>query len=430
MRAWFFGGGTRTALLGAVLWAWAVGCTETNPDYVPPPDAGSDASSDSAAVAPADGGEDGVIDGGTEEAPFRCSGPTSCSSTPDRPVCDPESRQCVECVASGDCNSAARPICNPATQACDRCVADMECEARQGSKNPGICLETGTCPTAAEVIVVNNVNGCATSTGPPGSSTAPLCLAQTGIAQLVLPDEPRRIVAMRGSLGAWTLGTAVSGTVLVVGQESAKLSAAGVPYAIQISAGKVVLRDLEVNPASATTGIRVDGGADVTLLRVRVIGGTGAKEGISTSSGALRVNRCLIQNNAGGGLTTSGTLFDITNSIFAGNGLIAVKLGSVPAGAPRFLHNTVVSNVIGVSCEGPHSVRSSILYNNSGGAASGCMLVGCVTDDPKLDASFHLTTESATCIDKADPNESLPDDYDGDPRTSGGAPDVGADELR
>ncbi len=273
----------------------------------------------------------------------------------------------------------------------------------------------GRCASDAETIYVERSGTCAMTVSPTGGTSAmPYCLAQTGV-DAVTPT--RRVVVLRGPLTSMTVTN--SGPVItVVGQMAAALEPGAAGPGVQLNSGDLYLRGVAIR--------------------------RGSFEGVvAEAAGTLRMNRCVVEGNAKGGILLKSAGFDITNTVVAGNGPGDDPTGQFQWGgvliqvpgagrAARFANNTVVgNNVLGLSCNGKVDTPGLIAYGTPSPGrdiAPACMAPVCCTGDPLLTPTYRLMSGSP-CIDKVPANMSAPDDIDGEARPKGAASDCGADEL-
>jgi hypothetical protein len=207
--------------------------------------------------------------------------------------------------------------------------------------------------------------------------------------------------------------------------EAAEIAAGSNGTALALVSDNSVVRDIRVagGSGSAAKGVVVRGvGAKVTLRRVTVALGAGL--GISADAGAvLTMDRCVVQNNSGGGVTVNGATYNIQNSVIADNAIGVQFLAPVAAGSV-FAFNTI-KETFAVNCGSGdvHTVKDSIVS----GMKVGCTVTNSVTTAPMFSETkpFHLTAHLAC---PAAPATFPAYDIDGDPRV---APtiDCGADQY-
>ncbi len=328
------------------------------------------------------------------------------------PICLPGG-SCVQCGVSTDCKADSSPICED--NECVGCTRDAECKERDGDK-PGICLfpRDGRCARDDETIYVQNATPCSMNGGE-GRFAMPFCEPQAALGAVA---ANRRMIRLRGPQPLSELEIEASGAqITIVGQEGATITSPS-EIGVQIGSGNLHIRGLKVT--GNQTGIVVDGGSTVQL------------------------NRVIVELNREGGLRiANGATFDITNSVFAKNGLGSVgptRFGGVFLGTPgggrngRFRANTVVdNNEAGVVCNSTNqSLIGVLLFNNLGLNSFNCMEPsGREGVDPRFSTTraYHLT-EGAPCQDAMSSSDMPADDIDGEARPPNGTrSDCGADEY-
>jgi hypothetical protein len=191
-------------------------------------------------------------------------------------------------------------------------------------------------------------------------------------------------------------------------------------------------------------------GCNVTATR-STFSGNGLTSGgaVELSGSPATFDRCLIVQN-GNGLVLDDGLFTVTNNIIARNGnggsIAGLFIYSNDPVGHRIEFNTIVDNTNGVNAFGincalttPIDLTNNIIARNKKQTNGPCTHPGSIIVDSDIstlkfkspDASpydYHLTAGS-TAIDTAIGASSLKADLDGDPRPSGAARDVGADEY-
>jgi hypothetical protein len=479
-------------LLGS-LSSWFLGCTERTPNYcddsrhITCPE-GQVCSSDHACVisdaagdaARTDGGDapaadapagdapldrpgDGPRDGGDAgdgtEARKGCVDSLGCTADPGKPACNVDAGVCVGCVQSTDCTNPQAPVCDTSVNRCVQCTTSRDCtnptpfcdaqacracrvDAECAGIGPEVCMAhiDGHCATDDETVYVQNITGSCSGPNPDAGSALPFCMSQDGIdatagKPIAPPDAStdadagddagdagpdalhatKTLVVMRGPfLTEWSFGV-IGRTITVVGQSGAAILAGG-RVGIHVSAGTVYVRGLRVSQAATTPAVVADGGE-------------------------LHLDRCIVDNNAAGGLLIAGAAYDITNTVIANNkqntitancggwGGVCIK-GVAQGQLGRFLNNTVAKNeLVGVACDGPYPLLGSIVTGNASDTAVCSLATCCGTGDPGLDLQTYHLSAGSPCIDKLDPAMSTAYDLDGHVRPFGTMSDCGASEF-
>jgi hypothetical protein len=199
---------------------------------------------------------------------------------------------------------------------------------------------------------------------------------------------------------------------------------------------------------------------DVTVRGVGV-GGTGATTGVTCVGGYCTFERTRVVGSRGAGLVAANSNFEIYSSSFLGNGsddaTLATNGGVVlltPSTTKIFQNNTVAGNraagnaVAGVRCGAPITLKSSIVWSNTGTAIDATCSAeysdietpsevlagtGNIRVDPRLTSvtpgamDEHLD-EGSPCVDAGDPAGGPALDIDNQARPSGVRVDMGADE--
>ncbi|HEU0029689.1 MAG TPA: right-handed parallel beta-helix repeat-containing protein [Kofleriaceae bacterium] len=408
-----------------------------------------------------------------------CYGPTfapgtPCSATGDCPgdlVCDTSQSPptCVEslpdggiepaCTDDSDCFDDA-PICDLATRQCRGCVADSECASDICHELDGTCVDESLAVYAAP----DGASDACTRTAP--------CSLDVALNQL---STLRPALKLAAGVYARELQLDGTGERIVSGpsRDPAEVTLT-VPFgrAIEIAVlGDAIVEGLTI-AESPDAGV-VDRGGSVTLSRLAIErnGGIGIDHrqgqlfvsdctitgndgvGIVSNGGGIDIERTLVDTNAGGGIDLANGGGTVTNTVIRGNGLANSNVGGLRIGGGAVIELvTIVRNTgglfSGVNCQLPASIASSIVADN-GGAAQMSPLCSAryslffpsgptdmdptnLIGEPRFDnpeTGFHLVADSPG-VDAADPASAVRDDFDGDDRPAGAAPDIGADELR
>src|SRR6185295_13032400 len=202
---------------------------------------------------------------------------------------------------------------------------------------------------------------------------------------------------------------------------------------------------------------------DVTVDQAEFRGNAGIA--LDVQSNALVVRRSLFTENFLGAIRTRSARFDIANNFVFYNGTEkpggdfgGIQIGIAAPGTggsitDRLEHNTVIHNYAefpvtfagGIYCQGTVEVKNNLICDNTVGdnmqtgaqVAGPCSFSGstvtaqCPYGDlvsavPPYD--FHIANPSSGLVDGAAPGE-VSDDFDGESRPNGDAPDMGADEY-
>lgn len=149
---------------------------------------------------------------------------------------------------------------------------------------------------------------------------------------------------------------------------------------------------------------------------------------VSASSGGASLENNIFEQNAGKVFEQSGAgelpVF-IQHNTFTDNGVGAINLGPSAQGE---IANNIFTGQTGYSIQSlggsSVNVHHNLFWQNGQNPILGS---GAVQADPKFTVTYHLNPGSPA-IDAGAPSL-LTVDYDGDPRSMGSAPDIGADEV-
>jgi hypothetical protein len=414
-----------------------------------------------------------ICDPGSHDCRECNADPECAARDADLPVCFEAAGTCVVCDQD---NTALcvnpNPVCDLGLNDCRPCEAHVECPDLLAGVFGGVCDldQGGVCLTESDVLFVD----IDTSTAP-GDGSAADPFAQIHEARAAVTSSRFVILVKAGTYErfeiqnrkAWVIGNE-PGVIIRssnVGEPVVKVLANSVTDVTWLKLENVTIQSaVSGAPGLACTG-QATAHPDFFLLQTTVTNNAGgglsasncsvsidrsnfssnAGGGLSASNCSVSIDRSNFSSNAGGGLSLSTCDFSVTNSIFNQNGGTQAGYGAVSIMAPgnpsRFAFNTLVGNLTtggnpaGVRCIDPVTLTSSLLFNNLNGNSVGCTLDHSwqgmpPTDNPNLDGSYHLTAASACCIDLGIAVTGVDHDTDGDPRSLGLAPDIGADERQ
>jgi hypothetical protein len=386
---------------------------------------------------------------------------------------------CVECTQNSECPATA-PICDPGAHECRVCAGHGECGSSVCDFDTGVCVP----PERTVYVATDGADG-----GGCGTLEAPCRTFAIAGGKLTAPRNRLRLLP---GMYSEALALPSSGTEWLVIAEGATLDGASLPVdatqIVTVGSGAGVVLDGAVVQNSPRDGIRCERGT-LTLVRatIRNNGDYGVNAAacevhiaqslfsFNTDFGVLSyatdqsnpvdaklyVDRTRFDGNQGGGISFSG-LLDVRNSVFVRTGVdynSAIRASESIAGTV-IAFNTFVSNVAGfvsiVVCGGQGVVSSNVFHRNETEFSGtdelvdiGCRQVESNYADKALPESttrpnvmgdapgfvslatddFHLVAGSPL-IDRGDPAYASETDFDGNPRTAGAAPDIGAFERR
>lgn len=365
------------------------------------------------------------------------------------PYCELSSGVCVGCLDSSHCTDPNALYCDTSTYECKGCVSHVEC----GSE---ACLPNGVCGDDTNVAYVD-AQASATS----GCTLLDPCML---VSDALDTGRPYVKLASGTILEDVTVSAK---TVTFLAEPDTVWSRANNGVVLSIaSASTVAIYDLTLLGVNETALLVTS--STVRLVRTTLTGSNAASKPAveAKSTSTLRMSRCLVHSNAGGGiLTDSTTTYDIQNTFIYRNGTDAGSYGGATLlaanpGERRFELNTVADNRAkiatsaagGVACTpgGPALVNNLIVRNYAGGSASNpganqLPLGGCTSTGSEVatDASLYsfIDAEAATgpwnyhvgpgsmAIDRAGASD-ITIDYDGHIRPQGPRLDFGADEYK
>jgi hypothetical protein len=415
--------------------------------------------------------------------------PDHCPDHPHRSCLDPAGP--IPCDSDRECPDRV-PICDlSGTRTCVQCTPEGRCAApaevayvQAGGTGAPACTQATPCGTLQDALTAVTEVRRYVKLGP-GKLADAAATTIIGQAVTILADPTARldravdgtILEVRGN------GTDVRIYDLEIGDASGGSGSSGIAVGggagtwpkltltrvrvvnntgggIEIASGSVAISQSTIF-GNAGGGILATGGA-VAVSQSTITGNLGG--GIIAMKSALVVARSTISFNHDGGIsfTGPGATFDITNSFIVRNGdetqslFGGLKLDFAAPAGNRLELNTIADNKAaassaGVICRIPefaapnNLVARNLLATSTTTAeaqvsAHGCRfptskiqsdLTGLLLEhpDPPGVLSYKLLRGSGA-VDQATTSSDLVVDYDGEPRPSGAAPDIGADELQ
>ena len=383
-----------------------------------------------------------------------CTGNQDCSG--DTAVCDlGGTKMCVHCTANDHAAcTGTMPTCL-SDNVCRACTAHSQCDSKA-------CLPDGSCGDDLSVAYVDpgGTGTICTSAMPCKKVSDALATTRPfvkfhGTTDEAVTIDNGRVVTFLADPGAKLTRGSGSGAILTVRDDRTSLNV----YDLAIS-------DAPNNMNGFGVLVQSGGTPSVSLTRVTIANNPGG--GISVSGGILTLAQSVVRLNAragvgaAGGVAVTSAQYHLTNNVIADNGSPVSLFGGVQlfqvatAGIHVFDFNTVAQNsapagvVAGVSCNvnTPLVLTNSIVYANGIGAqvdGTKCSwsysdidpmpVLGSnnITSDPLFvapaEGNFHIQATSPA-RDAADPAATLAEDVDGDERPQGSGRDIGADEVR
>jgi hypothetical protein len=263
-----------------------------------------------------------------------CSSNADCT-TPGAGVCEVATRQCVPCTATDHATcTGTTPFCG-ADNACRACQAHAECDSNACS------LATGACATEADVAYVSSTgadNSTCDKSAPCASMAAAL---MTGLHYVkihgtidgaVVVDKGRTVTFLADPGAGLTLGkpgdvVTVTGTDTSLTIYDLTISGAqGASVGIALAGGVPALSLIGVSVSNnAGGGITSAGSLTIDHSTITNNGGSNpgsSGPGIFVTGGSVSLAQSLVSGNRGGGVDVAGAMakFAIVSNKFVSNG--------------------------------------------------------------------------------------------------------------
>ncbi|HEY4056507.1 MAG TPA: choice-of-anchor Q domain-containing protein [Kofleriaceae bacterium] len=361
---------------------------------------------------------------------------------------------CAQCDDNDhDACMGTTPVCDATDHACRKCELDAECSS-------GVCGDDGSCADESMVAYV-----AAQGSGMTCTKSAPCAdldaAEKTMKPQIRVAGTVTEAVTAGFMTGTRTI-TGEGATVQVMGSMAAiKVGNAGTNLTIRgLTFTSIAGADLEQPMIMVTAS-----GPRLELDRVTIAHGKYTALDSQRNAIVIIHRSVFASNEAGPAMTLLGGEYEVTNSLFVGNGANDSSVGGVSlfpradATMHTFAFNTVADNnssrssgrSTGIVCTNA-TLSNSIVVGNMLTNCDGDYLVwntgdgspqhtphgtGIVMAEPAFanDADlaspmFYRLGPTSPALDAADPAATMPNDIDGEPRPAHGRSDIGADERQ
>jgi hypothetical protein len=418
----------RAALLSLLCVAFVVGCKVKNPNYC-------------------EDNPDHLCD--MPDAPqMQCDDSTDCTGT--EKVCKKPENVCVQCtMTEASACMGTKPICNTMTNTCQACAKHTDCP------DSNTCLPDGSCAAAANVLYVKQ-NGTDTAT----CAKAAPC---GNVMDALMASATKSIIRVEGTIAGNTIIINNRDLTILGDPNTSILNRISGDLMSINGSSKVRIYDLKIADAAGNIGINVlsTHTGELELQRCVVTNnGTGI---LVSGNSSLIVSRSTISLNSLGGInmTSNTPKWDITNNFIFRNGnenssqVGGIAISATLGTGSRLEFNTIVDNDAtsggsrsgGVQCTvnsfpAPNNLVARNELDGSPSAAAqvngGCNFAMSLTqldftniifvNPATVPFDYHIKTGSSV-IDMATGGAPLTVDVDGQARPNGTARDMGADEF-
>ena len=308
------------------------------------------------------------------DSPTGCTMDNECGGR----ICDTAAHECVECLSTRpEACAGTTPVCSD-DRTCEACTSHAQCTGSNA------CLPDGSCGDDANVAYVAGSGSGTTCT-----RLAPCPSVTTALA------TNRPYVKIEGTIDE---AVTISGgrDVVLLASPQAKLtrtSGSGAILTVRDDGTTVSVFDLTIADAPnnlSGVGIVVpaaSGAPSISLTRVKIDNNPGG--GISSSGGTLTVSQSTLSNNAGGGISSSGGTLTVSQSTLSNN----AGGGISSSGGTLTVSQSTLSNNAGGGISvmnGTFAIVGNVFFNNG----SDSTLVGGISVGTAQNAANRLEFNS------------------------------------
>jgi len=377
--------------------------------------------------------------------------------------------QCQPCAVNSDCAAidTNTPFCDKTggpSPVCRGCMVDSECDTQlcDTGKNPLVNEgKAGRCVAKSSIAWVDNNPSCVAA-GADGSDTKPFCTADAAY------NSGAKYLYLKASGTTYTLSVAISRDLILIGKgtDPSKVTVNGLGFNVPgklLSTTNLTIKD------TAKPLVQCTGGT-IRLYKTYLDGGVsgGAMPGprgldASGSCTEVEVQQSKIINLASAGISITGsTKYTIVNTgvfnaaLNADSGVIlnSSTIGVFTANTMRFNGKNGSATSGGLDCGNVANNRkivNTVVMNNIQSSMTGSQLTGnceltkvvvgmfdatTLPNALKKNCTFANATDGqlmatdTNCIDQADQDAMVTEDFFGTKRPLGAAPDIGYHEAK
>lgn len=311
----------------------------------------------------------------------RCVSCVADDDCPEPLACDPELGECVGCSSNDHCPAPLQPICDLDSKRCRGCIEHGECPATACELDLGACF-----PDAAEQTLHHYVEASAdVCFDGPCSLEMPCCEPATAVAAAAAASQTHHVIHV--AAGTYKAPVAFG----VDGRRVALLGGKGVTFEFDAAGesgffvgdpallghvdAKLFLAAIEVAGGGTSVAFNCLDATTLWIDDARVLGHKGSSA--QTQGCTLRLRRSTLVGNAGGVVASTGGIAELENTVLAsiqpGAALEASTLGKI-----EVVYGTVIDKFVGLNnllaCDATATVtlRNSALFSESGTNTVAC----------------------------------------------------------